>query len=30
MIMLAGQVIGWVSLQQPFTAMSTAEAEMTA
>ena len=30
MIMLAGQVIAWLSLQQPFIAMSTAEAEMIA
>ena len=30
MIMLAGQAIAWLSLQQPFIAMSTAEAEMIA
>ena len=30
MVMLAGQAIAWLSSQQPFIAMSTAEAEMIA
>ena len=29
-VMLAGQAVAWLSIQQPFIAMSTAEAEMIA